>query len=231
MEATLEARSRDTFGKNAARRTRAAGLLPAVVYGGHAQGEQSVGHPITVDPKVLMRILHSDSGVNTLIGLKVDDAGEPSRVLVREYQLDPITHALLHVDFYRVAMDKVLAVTVSVTLRGEAPGVKVQGGIVDFVHREIELECLPADIPEQIVVDISELMMGQSVRVRDLAADARWTPLSEPEMMLVHVVPPRAEATPTEEEAAAAAAAAAPETPAEPEVIKKGKTETSEEEK
>lgn len=229
MEATLEARSRDTFGKNAARRTRAAGRLPAVVYGGHTPGEQPVGYPITVDPKELMRILHSDSGVNTLIGLKVDDAGEPSRVLVREYQLDPITHGLLHVDFYRVAMDKVLTVTVPVTLRGEAPGVKVQGGLVDFVHREIEIECLPGDIPEQIVVDISELMIGQSIRVRDVAVDARWTSVSEPDMMLVHVVPPRAEPTPTEEEAAAAAAAL-PEAPAEPEVIKKGKAEAGEEE-
>jgi len=155
MESNLEARSRDTFGKNAARRTRAAGWIPAVVYGGHAQGERPVGHPISVDPKALYRILHSDSGVNTLIGLKVDDAEGPTRVLVREYQLDPVTHALLHADFYRVAMDKLLTVTVPIVLRGEAQGVKLQGGVVDFVSRDIEVECLPADIPDEIVVDFS----------------------------------------------------------------------------
>ncbi len=230
METNLEARSRETFGKNAARRTRAGGRIPAVVYGGHAKGEQPVGHPIAVDPKELHRILHSDSGVNTLIGLKVDGAEEPTRVLVREYQLDPISSALLHVDFYRIAMDKVLTVTVPIDLRGESQGVKVQGGVVDFVHREIEVECLPADIPDEIAVDISLLMIGDAVRVRDLPQSDKWTPLSEPEMMIVHVVAPRAEAAPTEEEAAAAATAAAiPEGQAEPEVIKKGKAEKAEE--
>jgi len=226
METNLEARTRETFGKNAARRTRVGGWIPAVVYGGHAEGERRVAHPIAVDPRELHRILHSESGVNTLIGLKVDGAAEATRVLVREYQLDPVSHALLHADFYRVAMDKLLTVTVPITLTGEAAGVKVQGGVVDFVHREIEVECLPADIPDDIVVDISELMIGQALRVRDLAASDRWKALSEAEMMIVHVVAPRAEAVPTEEEAAAAAAAAAtPETPAEPEVIKKGKAD------
>jgi len=228
METNLEARSRETFGKNAARRTRAGGWIPAVVYGGHVEGERPVGHPIAVDPKELHRILHSDSGVNTLIGLKVDGAEEPTRVLVREYQIDPISSALLHADFYRIAMDKVLTVTVPIDLQGESQGVKVQGGVVDFVHREIEVECLPADIPDEIVVDISALMIGDAVRVRDLPKSDKWTPLSEPEMMIVHVVAPRAEAAPTEEEAAAAATAV-PEAQAEPEVIKKGKGEKAEE--
>jgi large subunit ribosomal protein L25 len=228
METNLEARSRETFGKNAARRTRAGGWIPAVVYGGHAKGEQPVGHPIAVDPKEFHRILHSDSGVNTLISLKVDGAEESTRVLVREYQLDPITNALLHADFYRVAMDKVLTVTVPIDLRGEAQGVKVQGGVVDFVHREVEVECLPADIPDEIVVDISALMIGEALRVRDLPQSDRWKTISEPDMMIVHVVAPRAEAAPTEEEAAAAATAV-PEAQAEPEVIKKGKAEKAEE--
>jgi large subunit ribosomal protein L25 len=222
MEVTLEARSRDTFGKNAARRLRREGWIPAVLYGGQAPGEQPVGHPIAVDPKVLSRILHSESGVNTLIGLQVDGAPDPARVLVREYQLDPISHMMLHADFYRVAMDQLLAVSVPVILRGESRGVKQQGGLVDFVHREIEIECLPADIPEQVVVDITELMLGQSVRVRDLVPDGPWRPTSEPEMMLVHIITPRAEAAPAEEEAAAVAT---PATPAEPEVIKRGKAE------
>ena len=95
-----------------------------------------------------MRILHSESGVNTLIGLKVD--GGDSRVMVKEYQIDPIDHKLLHADFYQVAMDKALTVTVPLLMKGEAPGVKQQGGIVDFVNREIEIECLPGDIPENI---------------------------------------------------------------------------------
>ncbi len=229
MEATLEARSRDTFGKNEARRLRRDGLIPAVLYGGQAVGEQPVGQPIAVDPKVLSRILHSQSGVNTLIGLQVDGAADPARVLVKEYQLDPVSHALLHADFYRIAMDKLLTVTVPILLQGESRGVKQQGGLVDFVHREIEVECLPADIPEQITVDITELMLGESVRVRDLAPGA-WKPLSEPEMMLVHIVAPRAEAEPTEEEAAAAATAVAGTTPAEPEVIKKGKADEKKDE-
>ncbi len=227
MEATLEARSRDTFGKNNARRLRQAGLIPAVLYGGQAAGAQPVGQPIAVDPKVLSRILHSHSGVNTLIGLQVDGAAEPARVLVKEYQLDPVSHKLLHADFYRVAMDKLLVVTVPILLQGESRGVKQQGGLVDFVHREIEVECLPADIPEQITVDVTELMIGESVRVRDLALGP-WTAVSEPDMMLVHIVAPRAEAAPTEEETAAAAATAVA-TPAEPEVIKKGKAEESKE--
>jgi len=227
MEVTLEARSRDTFGKNAARRLRREGWIPAVLYGGQAPGEQPVGHPIAVDPKVLSRILHSESGVNTLIGLQVDGAGEPARVLVREYQLDPISHKMLHADFYRVAMDQLLTVSVPVVLRGESRGVKQQGGLVDFVHREIEIECLPADIPEQIVIDITEMLIGQNIRVRDLVPEGSWRPTSDPEMMLVHIIAPRAEAAPAEEEVVAAVAPAA--TSAEPEVIKKGKTEAPEE--
>jgi large subunit ribosomal protein L25 len=172
-----------------------------------------------------MQILHSDSGVNTLISLKLD--GTDARVLVKEYQLDPIEHKLLHADFYRIALDKMLTVTVPVMLRGEAKGVKQQGGVVDFVHREIELECLPTDIPEKIEVDVSELMINDSIRVRDLPENPKWKAVSEPEMMIVHVVALKAEEEPA---AAEAAAAVAPAAPAEPEVIKKGKTEKPEEE-
>jgi large subunit ribosomal protein L25 len=161
--------------------------------------------------------------VNTLIGLQLD--GADTRVLVKEYQIDPIDHRLLHVDFYQVAMDKAITVTVPIVLKGEARGVKQQGGIVDFESREIEIECLPGDIPENIVVDVSELMLHQGVRVRDLATDGKWTPVSEGEMMIVHVVTLKAE----EPAAADAAAAAAPAAPAEPEVIKKGKVEKEEE--
>jgi large subunit ribosomal protein L25 len=220
MEATLTAVPRASRGKNEARRLRASGTIPAVLYG----GDQPGGTPIAVDPKALSRILHSDTGANTLINLKTD--GTPDvRVMVREYQLDPVDNHLLHADFYRVAMDRRMKVTVPIVVRGEPRGVKQQGGVLDFVHRDVEIECLPADIPEHIDVDVSELMVGQAVRVRDLTVDAKWTPVSEAEMMLVHVVMPK-----VEEEAAPAAAEAAPVAPAEPEVIKKGKVEKPEEE-
>ena len=226
MEATLQAEKRDGRGKNEARRLRASGRIPAVVYG----TEKNKATEISVDPKVLLRILHSDSGVNTLIGLEGAGLSTGGRVLVKEYQLDPIDHRLLHADFYAVAMDKMLTVTVPVVLKGEPKGVKQQGGIVDFVNREIEVECLPADIPEHVDIDISELMLHQGVRVRDLPQDAKWKATSEPDMMIVHVVTVKAEAEPAPAEGAAAAAAA-PATPAEPEVIKKGKKEEDEEKK
>ncbi len=219
MEAVLEAQKRGTFGKNEARRLRAKGLIPGVVYGG--QGE---GTPVAVNPKELMRILHSESGVNTLISLKLD--GSDARVLVKEYQLDPIEHALLHADFYRIALDKMLTVTVPVVLRGEPKGVKQQGGVVDFVHREFEVECLPTDIPEKVEVDISELLIGQSIRVRDLPESPKWKAVSEPDMMIVHVVALKVEEEPAPD---VAAVAATPAAPAEPEVIKKGKVEKEEE--
>ncbi len=213
MEAVLEAVRRDTFGRNNAGRLRRDGKIPAVVYGGGSAGE-----PLAVDPKELSRILHSPSGVNTLISLALDGA-ETSLVLVKEYQIDPVKHQLLHADFYRVAMDKVLRVTVPVHLTGEAKGVKQQGGILDFVHRELMVECLPADIPGEITIDVSELMIHDGVRVRDLPTGGTWKAVSEPEMLIVHIVAPRTEAAPAAEGAAALTAAA------EPEVIKKGKGE------
>jgi large subunit ribosomal protein L25 len=219
MAMTLQAEKREERGKNAARRLRASGRIPAVVYG----AETGKATEIAVDPKVLLRILHSESGVNTLIGLEGVGAGD-TRVLVKEYQLDPIDHKLLHVDFYQVAMDKAITVTVPIVLKGEAKGVKQQGGIVDFVHREIEIETLPGDIPENIVVDVSELMLNQGFRVRDIQAEgAKWKPMTEPDTMIVHVVALKAE------EPAAAEVVAGAAAPAEPEVIKKGKTEKEEE--
>src|SRR5688572_3196341 len=212
MEAVLDAIERTSRGKNEARRLRASGRIPAVVYGG-----KDGGKPIAVDPKMLAKILRTDQGANTLIALNVPGAGN-ARVLVREYQLDPVTHELLHADFYRVAMDKLLRVQVTVMPQGEPKGVKQQGGVLDVVHRQIEIECLPADIPTHIEVDVSELMVGQSIRVRDIATNPKWKPIADPEMMLLHVVIPRVEEAPATPEAAAGAAAAA-----EPEVIKKGK--------
>ena len=221
MEATLDAVTRSSFGKNETRRLRRAGRIPAVVYGGTAKGTRA-GQTIAVDPKLLLRILQSDSGANTLIQLKIDGAAA-HRVLVKEFQIDPIQSDLLHVDFYRVAMDQTISVTVPVVLKGDAKGVKQQGGLLDFVHREIEMECLPGDIPEHLEVDVSELLIGQSVRLRDLTQDVRWTPVSALDTMLVHVIAPKAEEV---EEPAAEAAAATEQ--AEPEVMKKGKAEADE---
>src|ERR1051326_2337147 len=212
MEATLKAEKRDGRGKNEARRLRAAGKIPAVVYG----TEKNKALEIAVDPRTLLRILHSESGVNTLIGLDGAGLAAGGKVLVKEYQLDPIDHKLLHADFYAVAMDKTLVVTVPIVIKGEPKGVKQQGGVVDFVNREIEVECLPGDIPEHIDVDISELMLHQGIRVRDLPKSDKVKPVSEPEMMIVHVVTIKVEEPPA---------------PAEPEVIKKGKKEEDKEEK
>ena len=222
MEATLEAEKRDGRGKNEARRLRAAGRIPAVVYG----AGKNTAVEIAVDPKVLLRILHSESGVNTLIGLQGVDIGG-GKVLVKEYQLDPIDHKLLHADFYAVAMDKALTVTVPVNLKGEPKGVKQQGGIVDFVNRELEVECLPGDIPEKIDVDVTELMLHQGIRVRDLPTEGRWKAISDPDMMIVHVITVRAE-EPAAATAEGAAAAAAPAATVAPAVIKKGKKEEEE---
>src|SRR5919199_2152065 len=222
MEAVLEAVSRDTFGKNEARRTRREGKVPGVLYGGEGQKPT----PIAVDPRALLRILHSEAGQNTLISLKMAGNGD-TRVLVKDFQLDPITHQVLHADFYRVAMDRVLQVTIPVVVQGEPVGVKQQGGVLEFIRREIEIECLPGDIPEHIDVDVSELMLHQGIRVRDIATNPKWKPVSDGELMIVHVVTVRAE-EPAPAEAAAAAAAAPAAAAAEPEVIKKGKKEEEE---
>jgi large subunit ribosomal protein L25 len=219
MDATLQGVKRGSRGKNEARRHRAAGRLPAVVYGG---GDPLV---ITVEPKALSRILHSESGANTLIMLSVDGESD-SRVLVKEYQLDPVTRDLLHADFYRVAMDKPITVTVSIVLKGEPKGVKQQDGILDFVQREVEIECLPGDIPEHIEIDVSDLALNEGVRLRDVVKDVKWTPVSDLDTLLAHVVPLRVVA---EEPAPAAEPAAVATVPAEPEVIKKGKTDKDEE--
>ena len=219
MEAVLEAQTRDTFGKNEARRTRRGGQVPGVLYGGG--GKEATA--IAVQPKALLKILHSESGQNTLISLKLAGAGD-NRVLVKDFLLDPITHEVLHVDFIRIAMDKLLQVTIPIIVHGEPKGVKQQGGILEFIRREVVIEVLPADIPEHIDVDVTELMLHQGIRVRDIATNAKWKPISELDLMLVHVIMPKA----VEVAAPADAAAAATATPAEPEVMKKGKKDEEE---
>src|SRR5262249_9810735 len=218
MESILEAQTRSSFGKNEARRTRRAGQVPAVLYGGDAKEAT----PIAVAPKALLKILHSESGQNTLISLKLAGTGD-TRVLVKDFQLDPITHELLHAAFYRVAMGKLLRVTVPLLVHGEAQAGHHPRRHLDHIRPEVEIAVLPAAIPEHIDVDVSELMLHQGVRVRDIPASPKWKAVSDPDLMVVHVIMPKAEevAAPAE----AAAAGAVPAAPAEPEVIKKGKKE------
>ena len=167
METTLHSETRSERGKNLARRLRRNGRLPGVVYGDSGGQSARDTVAVSVDPAALFQILHSDSGVNTLIGLTID-SGQPTQVLIKDYQLDPVTRKLLHVDFFRPAMNKAITVSVPVVLKGEAEGVKMQGGLVAFEQREFSIECLPSEIPEHVEVDISSLTIGQGVRVRDL---------------------------------------------------------------
>ena len=232
MDAVLDAVKRHTKGKNEARRLRAAGKIPATLYGAQKAGDAPAPEAVSVDPKPFMRILHSASGLNTLITLKVQ-GGTDARVLVKNVQLDPISNHPLHADFYRVNMDRKIQVTVPVVLRGESRGVKQDGGVLDFVHREIEVEVLPANIPDSIEVDVTNLGIGDAVHVRDVASNAAWTPISDPDMMIVHIVvikevveeAPAAAVAGAEGAAAAPGAAAPAAGGSEPEVIKKGKTD------
>ena len=207
METTLNAEVRSERGKNVARRLRRGGRIPAVVYGegGGAAGTASVA--VSVEPEEVSRVLHSEAGANTLIGLTVGGE-DSSKVLIKDYQIDPISHRLLHVDFYRVAMDRVLTVTVPIELTGEAEGVKVQGGLMDFVQREVAVACLPSEIPERLEVDVSPLNIGQGVRLKDLLEGVSWQPVSDPESLIVHVIAPRLEAELETDEAEAEGEAA-----------------------
>jgi large subunit ribosomal protein L25 len=218
-EIVVSAEKRTETGKNVNRRLRVAGRIPGVVYGG--KGEPMA---VAVSPKEIGAVLRSASGENTLFDL--DLGGSRRKVILKEYQVEPIKGRLLHADFYEVALDKLLEVKVHVEITGTPVGVKVQGGILDFVTRELEIECLPTDIPDKIALDVSGLELGKHIRVSDLQLPDKVTMLTDPEVVIVHVVAPRAEevAAPVE-----GAEAAAPGT--EPEVIKKGKTEGEGDEK
>ncbi len=210
----VSAQSRTDKGKNASRRLRASGLIPGVLYGAK---KETV--PVAVSPREISTILRSASGENTLFDL--DLGNKRRKVILKEFQSEPVHGRLLHADFYEVALDKTLEVRVHVELTGTPVGVKTQGGIVDFVTRELEIECLPADIPEKITVDISHLELGKHLRVSDLTVPGKVKVLTEPGIVIAHVVAPRAEEAPVVVEAEAVAAEGAV---AEPEVIKKGKT-------
>jgi large subunit ribosomal protein L25 len=212
---TIEAQPRHERGKNEARRLRATGAAPAVLYGA---GGESVA--VAVSPKELTRILNSTTGHNTIFNLAVK-GGETVPVMIVDWQNDPVKENLLHIDLKRIDLTKRLRVKVPIHTTGEPKGVKLQGGLHELITREVEIECLPDEIPELFTVDVSELMIGQSIRAGALPMTGSMKLVSTPEAVISHVVAMKAEVV----ETPAAAEGAAPAAPAEPEVIKKGKKE------
>lgn len=212
-EIVVTAESRTESGKNSNRRLRVKGLIPGVVY-----GSKKETLPVAVSPKDIGTVLKSASGENTLFDLEL--LGSRRKVILKEFQREPLKGRLLHVDFYEVALDKVIEVKVHIEIVGVPVGVKTQGGILDFVTRELEIECLPTEIPDKIAVDVTALELGKHLRVSDLQIPGKVTVLTEPGVVVVHVVAPRAEEVVAPVEAVAGAEAAG-----EPEVIKKGKGE------
>jgi large subunit ribosomal protein L25 len=217
IEITVE--KRPSRGKNEARRTRQAGRIPAVVYGA---GKDTV--PITVDVRSLADAFRGGAGENAIFLLKLQDTGETRHAMIREFQRDPVSRRPVHLDFVRVLMDTKVRVRVPVEVVGIARGVKIDAGILDFVTREIEIECLPGNIPEHLPLDVTELGIGDALRISDLAAPEGVEVVDDAEKVIVHVAHPAVEevAAPVEAEAAAAE-------PAEPEVLRKGKIVTEEE--
>ena len=212
---TVEGKVRSERGKNAARRVRTTGMVPAILYGGR---RDSVA--LTVNAKQVSRILRSETGHNTIFTLHVAD-GQAEKAMLKDWQIDPLSGSLLHVDLLRIAMDVRMRVRVPVHTVGEPEGVKLQGGIFETVTREVEVECLPGDIPEEFRVDVSGLTIGKQLRAGDLPIDPQKVKLiTDPQRVLAHVVTLK-----KEEEPAPEAAVAAETAPAEPEVIKKGKKE------
>jgi large subunit ribosomal protein L25 len=214
---TLEAQPRPAGNKNAARRVRQGGKIPAVVYGA---GQDS--RPVAVDPRQVTRILNSETGHNTIFDLALD--GAKTKAMIVDWQYEPIKGKLLHIDLKRIAMDRKLAVMVPIELIGEPAGVKTQGGILEQMLREVEVECLPGDIPSHIDVDVTELVFGKVLRVADLPHSDKLKFLTDENQPVAHVTVVKEEVVATPEAVAAEAGA-----PAEPEVIKKGKQETEEE--
>jgi large subunit ribosomal protein L25 len=222
MSLIIKSEKRDMFGKNASHRIRRSGMIPAILY-----GEAGLSVPLVLDKKDIVMILKSESGENTIFRIAYDS--EERDVMIKDVQVDPTTDTLLHADLIQIAMDKAIRVAVPVELLGEAVGVKMEGGFVDFIMREVEVECLPTDIPEHIAVDISHLHLHQSLKVQDLAPPEGVKIISEPSAAVLLIQVPheeKVEAKPEE-----AVAAEAPVEAAEPEVIKKEQKKEEEEEK
>jgi large subunit ribosomal protein L25 len=211
-EIVVGAAKRSLTGKNENRRLRASGRIPGVLY-----GSQKEPVAVAVSPRDIAAILSSAAGENTLFDLDVE--GQRRKVILKEFQVEPVKGSLLHADFFEVALDKPIEVRVHVELEGTPVGVKAQGGHLEFITRELEIECLPTRIPDRIPVDVSALELGHHLRVSELVLPEGVTVLTDRDVVVAHVVMPRAEAAPE------AAPEVAPEAAvAEPEVIKKGKT-------
>jgi large subunit ribosomal protein L25 len=221
MEAfTVEGQIREERGKGPARRARRTGMVPATLYGDHKNPVA-----LAVNAKQVAKILRSETGHNTIFSVKVA-GGQEEKAMVKDWQVDPISGSLLHVDLLRIAMNVRMRVKVPVHTFGEPQGVKMQGGIFEMVTREVELECLPGDIPEEFKMDVSGLLIGKQLRAADLPIDPKKIKLiTDPQRVIAHVVVLKKEEEPTPEAAVAAETA-----PAEPEVIKKGKKEEEGEE-
>ncbi len=182
----VEAEPRTELGKNANRRLRASGLIPGVIYG---RSTESIS--VSVNPKKIFSIIHSDTGQNTIFKLELNS--EKLNVLIRDLQIDPVRGHLLHADFQTIAMDETRVFEIPLDPQGEAEGVK-EGGILDIVVREIEVECLPTDVPDQIQIDVSALDIGDALRVSDLTFESdKVSILSSPELVLLTVTPPKVE--------------------------------------
>jgi large subunit ribosomal protein L25 len=216
-EIVVNAEARTDRGKNAARRLRTKGLIPAVVYGGKGDAVA-----VAVDPKALQRVLRSETGRNTILKLELGKDGNTSAIL-KQWQVDPVKETFLHADFYRIAMDVAIRVKVPVAVKGESRGVKSDGGILELIIRAIEVECLPGDIPERIEVDVTDLGINDALRVSDVMVNPKIKIMDDADQVVVHVIAVKEEAAPTPGAAPAAEGEAAPA--AEPEVMKKGKKE------
>jgi large subunit ribosomal protein L25 len=216
LEKIVEAtpRAAESRGKNEARRLRVQGKIPAVLYGAK---KDSIA--VSVDPKQIGRILHSGAGHNTIFDLKV--GSEQTKAMIVDWQYEPIKGALMHIDMKRIAMDVLLRVKVPIHLVGIAEGVKTQGGLMDQVLREVEVECLPTDIPSHIDIDVTTMVFGDVKRVKDLPHGGKLKFVTDEDQTVAHVTAVKEEVVATPETTAEAAAAA----PTEPEVIKKGKQE------
>jgi large subunit ribosomal protein L25 len=210
-EMTIEVEQRKKTGTNSNRRLRSSGQIPAVVYGA---GKDSV--PIHVDRKRLVEMLRHSGGDNAIFLLKLSGGGDERHAMIREMQLDPITREILHLDFQHVLMTEKVRVQIAVELSGVAYGVKTDGGVLDFSHREVQVQCLPGDIPKVLVLDVNDLHLGQHMTAGDLKLPDGVELLDEPERVLVSVMHAKTEAAPADVAATGEA---------EPEVVKKGKTE------
>ncbi len=195
----IKAEPRSSFGKGPNRRLRAKGLLPAVLYGGN---QESV--PLSVDPSQVVGIIRSHGGVNTIFELSVKGTKGKQNVMIKDYQLEPVEHELLHADLIRVAMDKEMTLSVAIELIGTAVGVKTGGGMLDFVTRNVEVSCLPKDIPETIVVEVDSLDIGDYLRASTLEMPPKVTLISDVSVVIAHVLAPKVEEVEEPEESEAA---------------------------